>query len=150
MHWYSSHMGGIYPMSYEQDYDDLYCEECGDSDFYLGEADSFEEAWDLVKDDCDYKGSGGVSLQYILSTLCRAYDIPLDVPRDYDGDPDISDDEVLDRIEEIIGEPIRAYEFQIPGGEEGYTDFIIADTKEEVARQFEISEDKVKCVRGEG
>lgn len=32
---YESHLGGnLYVTTYEQDYDDLYCEECGDSDTY--------------------------------------------------------------------------------------------------------------------
>lgn len=35
---YESHMGGIYFSDYEYDYDDLYCEECGDSDTFIGTA----------------------------------------------------------------------------------------------------------------
>ncbi len=41
---YESHMGGIYFSDYEYDYDDLYCEECGDSDTFIGTASTAEGA----------------------------------------------------------------------------------------------------------
>lgn len=40
---YESHMGGIYFENEILDYDDLYCEQCGDSDTHLGHADTWEE-----------------------------------------------------------------------------------------------------------
>ena len=40
---YESHMGGIYFDNEILDYDDLYCEQCGDSDTHLGHADTWEE-----------------------------------------------------------------------------------------------------------
>lgn len=40
---YESHMGGIYFDNEVLDYDDLYCEQCGDSDTHLGHADTWEE-----------------------------------------------------------------------------------------------------------
>ena len=55
---YESHLGGIYTTDCEQDYDDLCCEECGDSDRLLGEANTFEETWELSKDGCSFRGSG--------------------------------------------------------------------------------------------
>lgn len=40
---YESHMGGIYFDNEVLDYDDLYCEQCGDSDTHLGHVDTWEE-----------------------------------------------------------------------------------------------------------
>lgn len=33
---YESHLGGIYTTDKEQNPDELYCEECGDSDWFIG------------------------------------------------------------------------------------------------------------------
>jgi hypothetical protein len=49
MYFYQSHMGGIYTSPKFYDNDDLYCDKCGDSDWYLGKADSLEEAWKLLE-----------------------------------------------------------------------------------------------------
>ena len=48
---YESHMGGLYTTGYEQDWDELYCEQCGDSDFLLGsfEDDDIEGVWNMLK-----------------------------------------------------------------------------------------------------
>ena len=51
MYIYESHMGGLYVSEFELD--DLYCEQCGDSDTYIGEAYTLEEASKLLKDN-DY------------------------------------------------------------------------------------------------
>lgn len=47
MYFYESHLGGIYTSNKKYSYDDLYCDECGDSDWYIGEYDSWE---DYIKD----------------------------------------------------------------------------------------------------
>lgn len=51
MYIYESHLGGLYTSYDELDYEDTYCETCGDSDWCLGYASTKEEAWDLLKDD---------------------------------------------------------------------------------------------------
>lgn len=54
---YESHLGGIYFTEEVQDWDDIYCEVCGDSDFHLGHADTWEEVMALITDDegwCPY------------------------------------------------------------------------------------------------
>ena len=91
---YEGHLGGLYCESEKRDYSDLYCEQCGDSDTELGFANSFEEAWELLKphtstfdasicDTCvhnedydycnehceDYECSGGYSISYIMKFL---------------------------------------------------------------------------------
>lgn len=43
MYLYEGHMGGFYTSEDEIDYDDLYCEQCGDSDSLIGWFDSKEE-----------------------------------------------------------------------------------------------------------
>ena len=49
MYIYEGHLGGLYTSDYVLDYEDLYCETCGDSDTYIGYADTREEAWALLK-----------------------------------------------------------------------------------------------------
>lgn len=45
---YEGHLGSIYTTSYELDYDDLYCEQCGDSDYFVGEVETVGELLDTV------------------------------------------------------------------------------------------------------
>ena len=59
MHWYIDHLyGNLYSSIDYLDYDDIYCEECGDSDTYLGYFESEEEAEKAYReyfdlDDCE-------------------------------------------------------------------------------------------------
>lgn len=69
MYIYQSHMGGLYTSDYELDWDDLYCEECGDSDTLIGFANTRKEAWKILKDDTDINGSGGWDYNYIQDFL---------------------------------------------------------------------------------
>ena len=69
MYIYESHMGGLF-LSYEiLDYEQTYCEECGDSDFLFGYAETREEAWNLLKDDTNINGSGGWDYDYVQEFL---------------------------------------------------------------------------------
>ena len=65
MYIYESHLGGLYTSDEYLDYDDLYCEQCGDSDWLIGYAATKEKAWELLKDDTDINGSGGWDYDYI-------------------------------------------------------------------------------------
>ena len=47
MYIYEGHMGGLYTSDEPLDYEDLYCEECGDSDWLIGYAETREDAWNL-------------------------------------------------------------------------------------------------------
>ena len=69
MYIYESHLGGLYTSDEYLDYDDLYCEQCGDSDWLIGYAATKEEAWKLLKDDIDINGSGGYSYDYIQTFI---------------------------------------------------------------------------------
>ena len=65
MYIYESHMGGLYTSDEPLDYEDLYCEECGDSDSLLGYAETKEDVWNLLKDETDIDGSDGWDCDYV-------------------------------------------------------------------------------------
>jgi hypothetical protein len=96
---YEGHMGGLYCTDDSQDWEDLYCEQCGDSDWEMGYAETMEDAWKLLKgntstfDDrkcdicphhedyayCDneceeYIHSGGYSLAYVMEFLFKNFE----------------------------------------------------------------------------
>ena len=74
MYIYESHMGGLYTSDDPLDYEDLYCEECGDSDWLVGYANTREEAWNLLKDDTDTDGSGGWDYDYVQKFINENWD----------------------------------------------------------------------------
>lgn len=45
---YESHLGGLYLSDEPIDPEYLYCEQCGDSDFELGEVETFDDILELV------------------------------------------------------------------------------------------------------
>lgn len=51
MYIYEGCLGDLYTSEEPLEYEDLYCEECGDSDRLVGYAETREEAWNLLKDD---------------------------------------------------------------------------------------------------
>ena len=65
MYIYENHMGGLFTSERELSYEECYCENCGDSDCLIGEADTREEAWSLLKDDTNIDSSGGWDYEYI-------------------------------------------------------------------------------------
>lgn len=69
MYIYQSHMGGLYSSDDELDYEQTYCETCGDSDWLIGYAETREEAWELLKDDTNIDGSGGWDYDYVQDFL---------------------------------------------------------------------------------
>lgn len=54
MHIYDSHLGDLYVSDDDIDDDDLYCEECGDFDDYIGYAETKKGARRLIKENCFY------------------------------------------------------------------------------------------------
>ena len=74
MYIYESHMGGLYTSDEPLDYEDLYCEECGDSDWLVGYAETREGAWNLLKDDTDIDGSGGWDSDYVQKFINENWD----------------------------------------------------------------------------
>lgn len=89
MYIYEGHMGHLYTSNEELDYEDLYCEQCGDHDWLIGQANTREEAWNLLKEDVDtfdeakcqgcehvnceecenYLSSGGWDKDYVLKFI---------------------------------------------------------------------------------
>jgi hypothetical protein len=67
-------MGSLYTSDDILDYDDLYCEECGDSDWLIGQAETKEEAWELLKDTTDIDGSGGWDYDYVQKFINTYWD----------------------------------------------------------------------------
>lgn len=67
---YENHLGGLFCSGRELDFEEIYCEDCGDSDTLIGCADTAETAWQLLQpytennnDDCNY------SLNYVLDFI---------------------------------------------------------------------------------
>jgi len=53
-YFYRNHLNGnIYSRDYELEYDELYCETCGDSDDYLGYFETEAEAYEYLNDDLE-------------------------------------------------------------------------------------------------
>ena len=71
---YEGHLGSLYASDTYLDYDDLYCEQCGDSDLCIGYATNRAEAWNLLKDDTDIDGSGGWDYEYVQEFLDENWD----------------------------------------------------------------------------
>jgi hypothetical protein len=76
MYIYESHMGGLYSSDFELNRDHLYCEECGDSDFEMGQASTFTEGWKLIAGSLagiSIDDSGGYALDYVYNFLCENF-----------------------------------------------------------------------------
>lgn len=75
---YESHLGGLYTSDDYIPYGELYCEQCGDSDYEIGSFDTFEEflryyADNIYVDPWD----GGYGLDLVISDVGCAFD---DIP----------------------------------------------------------------------
>lgn len=47
--YHDHHNGGYYISEYNRDYDELYCDICGDSDQFEGQAATGDEATEIIK-----------------------------------------------------------------------------------------------------
>lgn len=74
MYIYEGHMGSLYTSDCELDYEALYCEQCGDSNWLIGQADTRNEAWELLKNDININGSGGWDYDYVHEFLGRNFE----------------------------------------------------------------------------
>lgn len=106
---YESHLGGLYITDEQLDYNMLYCESCGDSDWPIGPFETIKDLWELIKEACDINGSGGWSLQYIYPMIVDMFELSDDVKYENDYDKDCgfccnSEREILARIEELVNE----------------------------------------------
>lgn len=101
---YEDHMGGIYFTERPLNSNELYCKQCGDSDWPIGSFETIKDFWSLIKDNCDIDGCGGWSLQYIYPFIVNAFDLPDVVECDDYGICSHSDAEIITKIEELIKE----------------------------------------------
>lgn len=72
---YESHLGGLYTYDNPLPVEDLYCEECGDSDWNLGEFGTLPDflryyANNIYLDE----GDGGYSLNSVLYDIADSFD----------------------------------------------------------------------------
>lgn len=72
---YESHLGGLYTSDDHISYDELYCEQYGDSDYEIGSFNTFEEflryyANNIYIDPWD----GGYGLDLVISDVGYAFD----------------------------------------------------------------------------
>ena len=71
---YNKHLGDLYISPVDLDWEDLFCETCGDSDTFIGYAATKEQAWDLFKDDLDIDYFGGWNYEYIKKFIDTYWD----------------------------------------------------------------------------
>lgn len=69
MYIYEGHMGSLFTTDELLSYEECYCETCGDSDWFIGKADTRKEAWELLKDEIDINGSGGWDFEYVANFI---------------------------------------------------------------------------------
>lgn len=69
MYIYESHLSGLYTSDDNLDFDELYCEKCGDSDWLIGEANTQAEAWELLKELVNLNCNGGYDFEYVKNFI---------------------------------------------------------------------------------
>lgn len=67
---YAGHLGSIYTSTYELDYEDLYCEQCGDSDSLVAEVDTTADLLDAI---CELYSFYDFSPDYIQEFIQEEY-----------------------------------------------------------------------------
>lgn len=70
---YEGHLGSLYMTDEQLDMEELYCEECGDYDWELGEYETLQGLWDilLLGSKVSIFDSGGFALYYIATLFCN-------------------------------------------------------------------------------
>lgn len=72
---YESHLGGLYTSDDYISPDELYCEQCGDSDYEIGSFDTFEEFLRYYADNIYVNPwDGGYGLDLVISDVGCAFD----------------------------------------------------------------------------
>lgn len=72
---YESHLGGYYTSDVLLDSDELYCEQCGDSDWCCGWYNTFREFLESNTDNIDVgDGWGGYNLKFVIDNIGQAFD----------------------------------------------------------------------------
>ena len=74
MYIYEGHMGDLYTSDTELDYEERHCEQCGDTDWLIGYANTKEEAWKILKPITNIHGSGGWDYDYVQEFIKENWD----------------------------------------------------------------------------
>lgn len=74
MYIYEGHLGSLYTSDRKLDWEEIYCEQCGDSDWLIGYATNRAEAWELLKDNTDIDGCGGWHHDYVMDFLVNNWE----------------------------------------------------------------------------
>ena len=101
---YDNHLGGIYFSDAELSFEELFCEQCGDSDYFIGTFETLSDLWNLLKSECSINGTGGYSLQYIFPIIVNEFNLNVEVTYDNFNDKDqgfcnLTDDLIVSIIE---------------------------------------------------
>ena len=78
MYLYEGHLGSLYLTDEKRDFKDLYCDQCGDSDWELGEVFSWLDVINAIGIDdiqVDY-GDGGWARDYVYEVMQELGDVP--------------------------------------------------------------------------
>lgn len=81
MYLYESHLGSLYLTDYEKSFEDLHCEQCGDSDRFIDTCESSKEALYVLFEDINIENDdewdfGIWDLKYVLKVLSVFDDCP--------------------------------------------------------------------------
>lgn len=72
---YEGHLGSLYATYNQQDFDDLYCDECGDYDWEVGGFETPEEFLSSYANEIGTdKNSGGWYLEYVMENVLDYFD----------------------------------------------------------------------------
>jgi len=72
---YEGHLGGLYTSDYPEDPEDLYCEQCGDSDWEIGYFETFADFLKYYADNIHVdEGDGGFDLDFVISSVMYSFD----------------------------------------------------------------------------
>ena len=134
---YADYSGGIYFSDRNLDLPELIRGNVAERDFLLGDADSFEEAWNLLKYECGFCGSGGWNLEEVFSAALDAF--PKEKERlgkfsDFgrtNREKKSDDFEILRLIGKLTGKEIRTFRYSY-GNESG---FFLAEDRGDAERR---------------
>lgn len=104
---YESHLGGYYTAQKKYDRKELYCEQCGDSDWFLGSFSTPKELWDIVRGDVDVDGCGGICLAYIYHFIDEVFNANFNIKYQF---PDWSNDKCWEFVANTDDEMVKEIE----------------------------------------
>lgn len=72
---YEGHLGGLYTSDYPISQEDLYCEQCGDSDWEIGCFDTFADFLEYYGGNIAVdEGDSGFDLDFVISSVMYSFE----------------------------------------------------------------------------